>query len=263
MKGTPSLTAIGQILGDPTRALILEMLYDGRAWSASELANAAGITPQTASSHLGKLTDANLLAVEPQFRYLVNQRKKWGFLVFFNINICRTNIGDVKRLTEIARENGVGTDYHLNEAPPQVADIDHFKYPEFDLGITPAEYDEVEELLNWLIARQKEGWCMVNSIPHLQSMKERIRGRISPWNCRAGHNGGLIRPDGTLSPCFDLITYDHDWGKIWEPRFDADALRKVRESCLTKCSSTCFHTMASYYNLRTISQWIVKHTQMG
>ncbi|HKJ52886.1 MAG TPA: metalloregulator ArsR/SmtB family transcription factor [Gammaproteobacteria bacterium] len=68
MKGTPSLTAIGRILGDPTRTLILEMLYDGRDWSASELANAAGITPQTASSHLGKLIDANLLAVEPQGR---------------------------------------------------------------------------------------------------------------------------------------------------------------------------------------------------
>lgn len=68
MKGIPSLTAIGQILGDPTRALMLEMLYDGRAWSASELAKGAGITPQTASSHLGKLIDARLLAVEPEGR---------------------------------------------------------------------------------------------------------------------------------------------------------------------------------------------------
>ncbi len=68
MHGVPNLAAIGQILGDPTRILILEMLYDGRAWSASELARAAGITPQTASSHLNKLVDANLLAVRPQGR---------------------------------------------------------------------------------------------------------------------------------------------------------------------------------------------------
>lgn len=68
MHGVPNLAAIGQILGDPTRILMLEMLYDGRAWSASELANAAGITPQTASSHLNKLVDANLLAVRPQGR---------------------------------------------------------------------------------------------------------------------------------------------------------------------------------------------------
>ena len=204
-----------------------------------------------------------LLAVERQFQYLVEQRKRWGFIVFFNINICRTNIKDVRLLTEIAHENGIGTDYHLNEAPQEVANIDHFKHPEFDLGITSNEYDEVEELLDWIIARQREGWCMVNSIPHLQTMKERMRGRISPWDCRAGHNGALIRPDGTLSPCFDLITYNHDWGRIWEPRFDSDALQKVRESCLTKCSSTCYVTMASYYSLRTIPRWIAKHTQMG
>lgn len=68
MHGTPNLAAIGQILGDPTRSLILEMLYDGRAWSASELARAAGITPQTASSHLHKLIDANLLSVDAEGR---------------------------------------------------------------------------------------------------------------------------------------------------------------------------------------------------
>jgi len=69
MHGTPNLAAIGQILGDPTRTMMLETLYDGRAWTASELAHAAGITAQTASSHLGKLVDANLIAVEPSGRH--------------------------------------------------------------------------------------------------------------------------------------------------------------------------------------------------
>ncbi len=204
-----------------------------------------------------------LLAIEPQFRYLVDQRDKWGYIVFFNINICRTNIKDVRLLTEIARQNGIGTDYHLNEAPQQLAEIDHFGHPEFDLGITPAQYEEVDGLLDWLIARQREGWCMVNSISHLETMKERMRGRMAPWDCRAGHNGALIRPDGTLSPCFDLITYDHDWGRIWDDRFDRDTIRSIRETCLATCSSTCYHTMASYYSMRTIPQWIGKHARMG
>ncbi len=104
---------------------------------------------------------------------------------------------------------------------------------------------------------------MVNSISHLKSMKERMRGRLPAWECRAGKNGALIRPDGTLSPCFDLITYDHDWGKVWEPCFDHRELERVRASCLRKCSSTCYHTMASYYNMRTISEWIGKHARMG
>jgi len=55
-----------------------------------------------------------LLSIEPQFRYLVDRQKKYGYLVFFNINICRNNIKDVKLLTEIAHQNDIGTDYHLN-----------------------------------------------------------------------------------------------------------------------------------------------------
>lgn len=69
MSANPNLAAIGTLLGDPTRSLMLELLYDGRAWTATELARAAGITPQTASSHLRKLVDGNLLAVDAQGRH--------------------------------------------------------------------------------------------------------------------------------------------------------------------------------------------------
>jgi DNA-binding transcriptional ArsR family regulator len=69
MTGNPNLAAIGALLGDPTRSLILELLYDGRAWTATELARAAGITPQTASSHLRKLVDGALLTVDAQGRH--------------------------------------------------------------------------------------------------------------------------------------------------------------------------------------------------
>src|SRR5882757_5601078 len=55
--------------GDPARAGMLDALMDGRALTASELARVAGITPQTASSHLARLTVAGLLAVEKQGRH--------------------------------------------------------------------------------------------------------------------------------------------------------------------------------------------------
>ena len=42
---------------------MVSALLDGRALTASELATAARITPQTASTHLGKLTEAGLLSV--------------------------------------------------------------------------------------------------------------------------------------------------------------------------------------------------------
>jgi len=59
----PILAEIAALLGDPARATLVSALLDGRALTASELARAARITPQTASSHLAKLTEATLLSM--------------------------------------------------------------------------------------------------------------------------------------------------------------------------------------------------------
>ena len=48
---------------------MVSVLLDGRAMTASELALAARITPQTASTHLGKLTKAGLLAMNRNGRH--------------------------------------------------------------------------------------------------------------------------------------------------------------------------------------------------
>src|SRR6476660_7860438 len=60
---------IAALAGDPARAGMLHALMDGRALTASELAHVAGVTPQTASSHLGRMITAGLLSVEKQGRH--------------------------------------------------------------------------------------------------------------------------------------------------------------------------------------------------
>lgn len=57
------------MVGDPARANMLTALLNGEALTASELALEANVTKQTASSHLGKLVDAGLVAVEAQGRH--------------------------------------------------------------------------------------------------------------------------------------------------------------------------------------------------
>lgn len=69
MDAQPDISTIGALIGDPARANMLNVLMDGRALTATELAYYAGITPQTASSHLAKLTAANLLVMETQGRH--------------------------------------------------------------------------------------------------------------------------------------------------------------------------------------------------
>jgi len=69
MKEGPVIASVAALLGDPARANILTALMDGRALTVSELAQAAGVTLQTASGHLAKLDAANLLVAEKQGRH--------------------------------------------------------------------------------------------------------------------------------------------------------------------------------------------------
>jgi DNA-binding transcriptional ArsR family regulator len=71
MNTGPLIAEIAALAGDPARGTILAALLDGRALTAGELAYAARITPQTASAHLARLAEANLISVlkRGRFRY--------------------------------------------------------------------------------------------------------------------------------------------------------------------------------------------------
>ena len=57
------------LIGDPVRAGILMVLFDGRAQPATALAYAARVSAQCASNHLSKLVDGGLLTVEREGRH--------------------------------------------------------------------------------------------------------------------------------------------------------------------------------------------------
>jgi DNA-binding transcriptional ArsR family regulator len=63
------ISSLAGLISEPARCRILVALLDGRSLPASELAQRAGITCQTASSHLAKLTEGRLLQVVPQGRH--------------------------------------------------------------------------------------------------------------------------------------------------------------------------------------------------
>lgn len=69
MKDGPNIVGIAALIGDHARAEILTALMAGQALTATELAEVAGVTKQTVSTHLAKLLDARLVAVESQGRH--------------------------------------------------------------------------------------------------------------------------------------------------------------------------------------------------
>ena len=69
MKEGPDIALLGSLIGDPARANMLSALMSGKALTARELSCEAGITAQTASTHLAKLEDAGLLRRRKQGRH--------------------------------------------------------------------------------------------------------------------------------------------------------------------------------------------------
>ena len=69
MDPQPNITIAAALIADPARAAMLLMLVDGRAHPAGGLAYGAGVSAQTASSHLAKLLAGGLLSVEREGRH--------------------------------------------------------------------------------------------------------------------------------------------------------------------------------------------------
>lgn len=69
LKDGPSIALVGSLAGEPARANMLCALLGGRALTASELANEAGVTLPTASAHLAKLEGGGLISSLKQGRH--------------------------------------------------------------------------------------------------------------------------------------------------------------------------------------------------
>lgn len=64
-----NLASVAGLIGEPARIKMLWALMDGKAYTATELALVAGVSPQSASMHLGKMVLADLLKVSNQGRH--------------------------------------------------------------------------------------------------------------------------------------------------------------------------------------------------
>lgn len=244
-----------------------------------------------------------LVPARKNLEYLMRKQYVHGYMVFYNMNICRNNLDDVRQLTEYAREHRLATDYHLNETP--MLEVDgHFKHlDENPTYIRPEDWRAVDELIDWLIARNREGYQMVNSVPRLQEMKAFMRMasgldlrrvgwygdgtgtngegdallatmpgiardgagnlRFTDWNCRAGQNNVIVRTDGTVGPCFPMYGATYDWGTVDGHKFDTKQLGEMKQTCQQHCFSTLNHNLGYCYNDARVIKWLWKGVRRG
>jgi radical SAM protein with 4Fe4S-binding SPASM domain len=170
---------------------------------------------------------------------------------------------------------------------------DHFKHlSDNPTYIHPPDWRRTDELIDWLIEKNRAGYQMVNSVQRLEEIKAfmRMGGKASDlktfgwngdgsgngtakqianmpgivqdpsgelhfaeWNCRAGQNNVIIRTDGTVAPCFPMYASPFDWGNIDHPKFDNAQLADMKESCQRHCFSTLNHNLAYCYTTRASS----------
>lgn len=244
-----------------------------------------------------------LVPVQKNLEHVLRKQYVYGYMVFFNMNICRNNCEDMRQLTEYAHDHRVATDYHINETPMLEQD-EHFKHlDENPTYIRPEDWREIDALVDWLIEKNKAGYQMVNSVQRLREMKAFMRmssgadlktigwyghgtdssgdqGRLlatmdgiveepdgelrfTDWNCRAGQNNVIIRTDGTVAPCFPMYSANYDWGNIEVPKFDQKQLKEMKQTCERHCFSTLNHNLAYCYNDARVLKWLWKQARNG
>ena len=240
---------------------------------------------------------------QTNLEHILRKQYVYDYLVFLNINICRNNLEDVKLLTEYAHDHRIATDYHINETPMLEQD-EHFKHlSENPTYFRPADWRDLDHLIDWIIEKNKAGYQMVNSVQRLEEMKTFVRmssglnirevgwygdsngseaetsenltkaagivqgedGNLGfgEWNCRAGQNNVIIRTDGTVAPCFPMYSASFDWGNIDEFTFNRDQLDGMKKTCQKHCFSTLNHNLAYCYNDARVIKWMWENVKRG
>ncbi len=176
------LVAFGRVIGHKSRVAILEALIGGKALSATELAYRAGITNQTASSHLNQLMKANLLHRRKCGRFHYYEISNETIASFIEQIVCSLPVKDdhcgrhaVKHELSKARfcydhlagELGVGISHSLVTMGALTLDQTSFHLPEREHRI----YQQIGINLNSVRAKRRQ-LCLrcidwTESLPHV------------------------------------------------------------------------------------------------
>jgi DNA-binding transcriptional ArsR family regulator len=196
------IASFGELVSDPSRVSMLLSLMDGLARPASELAQVAGVSPSTASSHLARLLGGGLVVAERQGRHRYFRlagdhvadaleaialhaspaRRTWSLdparAALSHARTCYKHLAGelgVAWLASLESRRLLGIhDGALSLTPRGIACFE-------DLGLSPARWPEGKTCLDWTERRNHLGGLLGSALTeHLLTLKwiaRRERGR--------------------------------------------------------------------------------------
>lgn len=200
MNAYPNISAIASLIADPSRAVFMEALLDGRALPAGELAYMAGVTPQTASNHLAKLVEGGLLVVERQGRH------RYYRLASHDIAFLIETMASIAPLSPyVPSNNPISCNSSVPPAPVTII------WPES--WVSPSATPCCRKAISWTMARTRIITFQRKDMNGLSRSESTFR--IDPERAEQSHASAWIGANaGSISPACSVINWNGDWRSL-------------------------------------------------
>jgi DNA-binding transcriptional ArsR family regulator len=189
MDVSEEFSKIASLICEPARAKILWYLLEGKAYTATELASFADISITSASNHLSRLLDADMVKVQVQGRY--------RYYAFSNDQVAYA----VEALAQLTPVNSTGKTKQSNPAGEKYCRTCYDHLAGF-VGVTLVETMEKKGYLK-KVSKQylvsKKGWEWFRQFNIMQSNYSNIRRPVTrqclDWSERRPHLAGQLGAD--------------------------------------------------------------------
>jgi DNA-binding transcriptional ArsR family regulator len=189
MDASKQFKSIASLIGEPVRATMLWNLLDGKAFTATELAIQADVSPQSASMHLNKLVQADLLTVESQgrHRYYRFSKPEVAYVIEAMINLLPEDKGKNKSDENLKITSGIKycrTCYDHLAGKIGVAITDQLLKQKI-IRVTGKEYDITPAGAKWFLT-------LGIQIADLQNERRVFARQCLDWSERRHHLAGTL-----------------------------------------------------------------------
>lgn len=190
---------ITALVCEPVRAKILWSLLDGKAYTASELSAFADISITSASNHLSKLLEADMLKVEVQGRH--------RYFTFANADVAYA----IEALAQLSKTSSTAKEIEPIGIKYCRTCYDHLA------GFVAVQLVEAMEHKGYLRKKEKQymvtkrGWEWFHNFGIKQSNYENIRRPVTrqclDWSERRPHLAGQLGAD------LLIVGFERNWFK--------------------------------------------------